>query len=479
METLQSLMQEALAAAMPLLAEATTVGVLPGTTDEDLLAGAALMEEFGRPADAGRIAFAGEVADRSRGILGPQTLPERFGCATPVELLERVARVSPQTARARLKLGIQTRPGLSLSGEALPAPFDVVRRGLATGRLGIDSATAITTALSKAMVGCPTDTLSRFLPAEHELVCAAIGASPAPDAPALPPVTPAETNDQASVWVLALNPDGAEPSVTEFESRSLRLHRPRNGLIPVSGSLLPEVAGQLQAVFDATTNVHSSLKFLTEEERAALEADEGPRDPRSRVQRQHDVLAAVFALAGRSEELPTLNGASATMVTHVLATDLDEHTGAVTGAGHVDGLDVPLSAGAVEQLCCANGIQPVTISTDGEILRLGSTERCFNRAQRRALAARDGGCIICGIAPQFTEAHHVIAWAAVKATHVSNGVLLCWFHHRTINTSGWRIRMVNGHPEIMPPPALGLQVWRPPRGSRTRQQDALARRLRN
>ena len=187
----------------------------------------------------------------------------------------------------------------------------------------------------------------------------------------------------------------------------------------------------------------------------------------------------MFALAGRSEELPTLNGASATMVTHVLATDLDEHTGTVTGPGHIDGLDLPISARAVEQLCCANGIQPVTISTDGAILRLGSTERCFTRTQRRALAARDGGCIICGIPPQYTEAHHVIPWAIVHTTHVSNGVLLCWYHHRTITTSGWKIRMIDGHPEIMPPPALGPQTWRPARGSPTRQTDALRRRLRN
>ena len=478
MEALQSRMQEAIAAATPLLAETTAVGVLPAVPDEELLTGAAFMEELGRLVDAGRIAYAGEIADRSRKILGPQALPDRFGCATPVELLERVTRVSAQTARARLMLGTQTRPELSLTGEVLPAPFDVVRRGLATGRLGVDSATIITSALSKAMVGLPTDTLSRFLPAEHELVCSAIGAAPSADAPALPPVTPSETEAQASVWVLAMNPDGAEPTVTEFESRAFRLHRPRNGMIPVSGSLLPEVAGHLQAVFDAMCNQRSSLTFLTDEERAALEAAEGPPDPRSRAQRHHDALAAVFALAGRSEELPTLNGASATMVTHVLATDLDDTTGAVTGPGHIDGVDVPISAGAVEQLCCANGIQPVTISTDGAILRLGTTERCFNRAQRRALAARDGGCVICGIPPQYTEAHHVIPWAVMKRTHVSNGVLLCWYHHRTITTSGWQIRMVHGHPEIKPPPVLGPPEWRPARASRTRHADALRRRLR-
>ena len=166
------------------------------------------------------------------------------------------------------------------------------------------------------------------------------------------------------------------------------------------------------------------------------------RDPRTRPQRQHDALASVFGLAGRSEELPTLNGASATMVTHVLASDL-----------HHRNRDRPHRRAG-----CA-GVVPGGRAT---VLRqrhpehdhqhlwrdppIGTTNGRFNRPQRRALAARDGGCVICGQAPQYTEAHHVIPWAVEQKTHVANGVLLCWFHHRTIDTGGWKIRMVRGHP---------------------------------
>jgi hypothetical protein len=373
---------------------------------------------------------------------------------------------------------------VTLTGQPVPAEFDAVRRGLVTGRLGVDSAVIITSMLSDAKVGVPTDELRLHRQGEHELVCAAIGAAPAPDAPALPPVPPAETAEQAGVWKAVLNADGPCPA-DRMGARGFTLRPVREGLVPVSGMLLPEVAGQMQAVFDSLTNAHQSLKFLTnEQQRAHLDAEQGPRDPRSRSQRQHDALTTIFDVAARSGELPTLGGAAPTMLVTVL-TDHDDaghHTvqhnghGSDTATGQVAGIDIPISPAAVAQLSCANGVQHISFGPAGKILRLGSTERCFTRAQRRALAARDGGCIICRLPPQYTEAHHVLPWAVQQQTHVDNGVLLCWYHHRTIHTSGWRIRMTNGHPEVMPPPGLGPQHWQPAPGSRTRAIAALETR---
>lgn len=36
-------------------------------------------------------------------------------------------------------------------------------------------------------------------------------------------------------------------------------------------------------------------------------------------------------------------------------------------------------------------------------------------------------------------------------TRRSNGVLLCWWHHRNLHLSEWRIRMNHGVPEIRGP----------------------------
>ena len=519
MEDLQRRFEETIETLRSLVAEIVAPEVLPGAPDRDLVASIRGMEAVGRLADAGRIFCAGEVAHRSRKVLGSEGLARRLGCATPAELLERTARILPTTARSRMRLASATRPDTGLSGSPLTAQFDEFAAGLVSGRLGADSAVTIVSVLSRVSAGLPPQQLHLVAQAEHELVCAAVGSAPVPGEAALPPVTPVETAIQAATWEAVLNPDGGVPAEKVFEARSFSLHRAKGGLIPVSGMLLPETAGQVKRVLDALTNPRQSFTFLTAEERAAIEREEGPKDPRSRAQRQHDALATVFGVAGRSEELPTLGGASATMVVQVLARDdagscsggsdagsgrgggprdvgnrgalgsmgregegdqrgshADDSTS--VGVGHVDGLDVSLPADAVDHLSCANGIQRVVIRHDGKILSLGTTERTFNRGQRRAIIARDGGCIICGEAAWACEVHHHVGWAQDKRTHVDNGVLLCWFHHRTIDTSGWRIRMVEGCPQIMPPPWLGPQVWTSTRGSALRRTAALMERLR-
>ncbi|MET1017395.1 MAG: DUF222 domain-containing protein [Leifsonia flava] len=483
MESLGQRMREAVAANRALLAEAAAVGVMGGLSDQDLLLVAAVSEDSGRAADAVRVLTAGEVADRSRPILGAESLAKRMGFPTPAELLEHVTRVDLPTARARLRLGAQTRQNTALTGELLPAEFDAVRAGLACGRLGIDSARTITRILGQAKRGAPTDIYSRFVPAEHELVCAAIGEPVEPGAVAEPPVPPSITEIQAVTWAAYLNPDGAEPTERDFASRGFWFKPARNGMIPFGGLAMPEVAARMQAVFTSMTNPRQSEKFMADEDRAALELQAEQdgldavqlKDPRTRSQRQHDALATVFDIAGRSGELPTLGGASPTMVVTVHAADHESGH----GVGHVDGLEIPIPMVAVRQLCCANGIQPVDLAANGKVLALGTTERCFNRAQRRAMDARDGGCVICGRPAVETEAHHVVPWAVDRRTHVDNGVLLCWFHHRTIESrGGWRVRMVDGSPQIMPPPELGPPEWRPARRSRVRQADALRQRMR-
>ncbi|WP_341866786.1 HNH endonuclease signature motif containing protein [Cryobacterium zongtaii] len=95
------------------------------------------------------------------------------------------------------------------------------------------------------------------------------------------------------------------------------------------------------------------------------------------------------------------------------------------------------------------------------------------------ITARDGGCIIpgCDCPPQWTEVHHVVPWQVGGKTHASNGVLLCWYHHHTIDSGGWRIRMVGGKPQVKAPHWIDPPgTWRTPEQHRahdpkTRPQD--------
>ncbi|MET1053486.1 MAG: DUF222 domain-containing protein [Mycetocola sp.] len=482
MDSLRTRLKDAVAVSAALLGEFCAEMRSGNVSDADLLDLLDAGEDLGRVSDGFRIVAAGAVGDRSRPGLGAESMASRFGAASATELLERVARVSAETARMRIKLGKRLQPRGSLGGEILPAEFDSVRAAFATGRLGIDNAQVITTILGKAAAEAPTDMLEKFRWAEHELVCAALGEAAEPEGAVPPPATVHETQEYARVWAAVLNPDGAEPTFRDVESRAFRLHSERNGMIPFSGMTLPELAGQIQMVAESMGNPRQSLKFRPEadvadsadDDSATDRAAELPKDPRTRAQRMHDALVAVFDLAARSGHLPTLAGGTPTIVLTVLNDDLA--TGG--GVGHIDGISTPIGMTAVRQHSCANGIQEVLMGTSGRIHRIGTTERTFNRAQRRALTARDGGCIICGLAAVYTEAHHVIPWEIEHSTHVDNGVLLCWYHHRSIETSGWKVRMVRGSPQIMPPPDLGRQVWRPALQSRVRATAQLSRRMR-
>ena len=157
------------------------------------------------------------------------------------------------------------------------------------------------------------------------------------------------------------------------------------------------------------------------------------------------------------------------------AEDLESDTGWAT----IEGCDEPVSPTVARHIGCAGVIQRVTLAPNGRILRLGTEERLFNRHQRRAFALRDGGCIIpgCSVPAGWCEAHHVTDHAKGGPTHTDNGVLLCWWHHRFIDTFGWRIRMNRGVPEVQAPLWLDpTGRWRPVTKSRIRMLELISRR---
>jgi hypothetical protein len=74
-------------------------------------------------------------------------------------------------------------------------------------------------------------------------------------------------------------------------------------------------------------------------------------------------------------------------------------------------------------------------------LAVGRTQRHATPAQRRALAARDRGCVIpgCGVPAEACQAHHRTEWADGGSTDLANLVLVCWAHHRQVDLGLWRI----------------------------------------
>jgi len=57
-------------------------------------------------------------------------------------------------------------------------------------------------------------------------------------------------------------------------------------------------------------------------------------------------------------------------------------------------------------------------------------------------------------------------------------LLLCWFHHRTIDTGGWQVCLVDGVPHVKGPPWWDSAAkWRSATRSPTRRRDQIAMRI--
>ena len=243
----------------------------------------------------------------------------------------------------------------------------------------------------------------------------------------------------------------------------------RDGLVPLRGSLLPEVAGQLRRIFDSLLNpkvTASAGPVFVESETVSTEDS----DPRSRVQKQHDALATALTVAARSGELPTIGGSAPTLVVSVRADDLAQDR----GFAHIDDCDEPVALSVARQVACTGAVQRVSVDERGRILSIGIADRVFAAHQRKAIALRDGGCVIpgCSVPSAWCEIHHVEEAARGGPTHTDNGVLLCWFHHRTIDTGGWKVRMSRGAPEIRGPSWWDPSArWHPATKSPTRLLD--------
>ncbi|WP_166785640.1 MULTISPECIES: HNH endonuclease signature motif containing protein [Cryobacterium] len=449
--------------------------------DDGLLQVTGAVEVLGRRVDALRVAAAAEVADRSRPELGTGQLSAKKGCRNAGELLERVTLVSGPTAGRRMQLGKQLRTGLSLGGKPVPPTFPATAAGLASGAIGVDTADAILTALTPTLRCTDLDSVQA---AESELVASATGTNGASPVPA----SADEIRWQGSVWKAVLAPDGSRPDDHAVAARGFRLGREREGVVPVSGLLMPEIAGKLHRLFDAYLSPKSApVAFHTEEKahREGLTPEEAreqallERDDRTPDQRRHDVLAVILDVASRAGEAPTIGGAPATILVSVREEDLNADFGQGRGVGWIDGVDSPIAINAVTDLISTGGQQKVVINNEGRIIALGSPERCFTPAQRRAIQLRDTRCIIpgCKIPAGMTEIHHVIPHSEGGPTHTDNGVCLCWWHHRYLAASGWAIRMVRGAVQIMAPPWLetGVREWRSVTKSRTRMTDAIER----
>lgn len=402
--------------------------------------------------------------------------PHSSGCRTPNELLQRTLLTDVRGAsRVEKVVGLARRDMNLVSGDRLPARWPALREAMLDGAIGVAGMLAATDPIEKVAHRISVDDR---LDADICLARAARGIRPDPEAgPDAevqgPPPTLDELKLLAETLAALLDPDGDEPGDEPARRRCITIGAMRDGLRSIKGYLTPEVAAQLELILDAVNNPKGDgppmpgVVFTTGDVGAdggadgdggggdnAAEEDPFNSDPRNVIdgrtaaQKRHDALAAALGIAARHKEMPTLGGAAPTLVVTVDVNDLATGSGRASVSGAWG--QVPL--GVAAHVGCSGTVQRVLMD-EGRIIGITTTDRVFTVHQRRAIVARDKECLIpgCHVPASWCEIHHVTEHARGGPTHTDNGVPLCWWHHRSLGTSGWEIRMDDGVPQVRGP----------------------------
>jgi hypothetical protein len=413
------------------------------------------VEQIGRLVDALRVSHAAEAENR---VASPVDSLGAAGYASAKHAVAQLTSISEPEAARRIRVGTALAEGVAISGAATSARYPAIAAAVSAGAMGLEAADLLVRELDAVARRVDPVVLHT---AEQSLVDLASGSETAP------PLRVELVRDQVKAFILAIDPDGARPTeVRARQQRKVNIGREtEDGLVPVSGLLTCEVGATLRRLLDAHSRRVAFPDYDTHTDEHTDDAPFVPADDRTPEQRRHDALADVLSAAVRVKDAPQLAGSSPAITVTVTAEALESHD----GVGYIDGFATPVSIETIERLIDSRGMQTVTMNAAGRILALGSAQRCFTGAQRRAITARDGGCVIpgCTTPAGWCEVHHVIPWRNGGATHTDNGVLLCWGHHQRIDSGPWRLSMPDGVPHVRGP---GHPEWTPTLQARTRRR---------
>ncbi|WP_040164048.1 HNH endonuclease signature motif containing protein [Microbacterium gorillae] len=450
MNTTMEQTRETMAHAVADLRSILASGTLGEASREDVLGFAISVGDMLRQSEAAAIELTGVIEKRS-------ATAERFDvssdCRSANEVLQRTTGAAPTTVKRWSRLAATIKPARVLSsGEQKPAEFPALREALTTGAIGADGLEAATRPLREIK-----DRVEPADLAEVDEVLAAMTTTTG--APVM-----CDTLRELSLRLATdLDITGAEDEEEKsFRGRALRLGVKRNGLVPVSGQLVPDVAGALSVLLDSINNPHgqpAGVKF-----RPSDESDENA-DARTMAQRNHDAPGTILAAVPNAPDMPTNGGGAPVLVIHATEDTVRAGEGWATIPGaDGTGTDVPVPFAAAKHVGCCGTIQHLTTAPNGNIVKLTIDKRFFSPDQRRAITVRDRSCVIpgCHTPARWCEIHHVKEWSRVGQTDVDNGVLICWHHHRFIDRMRWDIRMNDGVPEVRPPDWIDTtQTWQP------------------
>ncbi|TFB96588.1 MULTISPECIES: HNH endonuclease signature motif containing protein [unclassified Cryobacterium] len=467
-------------------------------SDEQVLAGQALIADSRRALETCAAWMAATLARRSRAELGGNGLAARHGFRTPEDLLQSVSGSSKGDAVKLLGVGrllaeadaaekaareaaaaqklLDGTPPLNEAAPDLP-PVDPpmpaaavppwhapIGRALREGWLSVEKADSLRKGLG--------DLDRAITPEKLATALARL-------------LTEARTLNTDQLFKRArrmrdvLDEAGiAAREKAVYDDRSLRFWRLHTGQVRMVGLFAPEDGEYLMSTYDAITSPRRGGVRFVDKEQAAW-AKRVQDDPRTTEQLTADAFLALMKLGVKADPKRIAGGRSPAVrmitirPTHTAPTDAapteapsptaDAAANPETAApalqpGVIEGTAVTVSAETLERNLCDTGILDVTFDDHGHGVDLGREQRTFSPAQRAALSLRDGGCMWpgCDRPPSWTETHHIHHWKDnTGQTNLDQGILLCRSDHLRLHNEHWRItRDDTGQYWLTPPPGL-------------------------
>ena len=441
-------------------------------SDDGLVRVAEALAKVARRIEALQARCAAAVAERSRGGADGPDLARRHGYASPERLIAQCTGGRYADAARLVAVGEATARRSSFTGASLPPRYAQVAAALDEGELCVAAADMIRRFLDRVRLSSAPDELEA---AEQLLVDRA------------PHVGVDGLARLVKHLEAHLDPDGVKPREDELRARrGLSVWEDATGMINLKGAFDPASGAPIKLAIETLVGVElhrardakrpfgvatpgSETADVTAGAARAPGVAAGPTaaprgaagsdafDPamaeqRTIAQLNADALADIARLSLSSASAPpALRGT--TVVARVDAESL------ASGRGHanIDGIDQPVSVATARELAESAGIAPMLMGKGGEVLDLGRAARLFSPAQRLALAERDGGCAWTGCTrpPSHAEAHHIAWWGRHGGrTDLSNGIMLCSFHHHRVHDDGWSITIRDGRSWFIPPPHL-------------------------
>jgi len=211
--------------------------------------------------------------------------------------------------------------------------------------------------------------------------------------------------------------DSIGEAIRAHANRSLRLHRDADRGMMTMTVELPLETGEL--VEKALDRARDSSALQTPEL-----ADESWS-----VQQADALVTVVNAYLSGNGETSASTSDNYQVTVHV------DRSALAKGEGRSS---LPIES--VKRLCCDGDAVVIVENEEGEPLSVGRKTRTVPTAIKRALQARDKGCVFPGCHhTRFVDAHHVIHWSAGGETSLDNLMLLCSRHHRLVHEGGFRI----------------------------------------